>query len=207
MKNIITIQHTQSIHHTNGMLGSWNDWDLTGYGKEQANKIGIHLHKEIKDKQYAMYSSDLKRAKQTADIIAQKLNIVPQYFEELREQNLGKSAIGQSVEWFRQHIIKKDDTISALDYKLLVGAESDRDVLSRLTSFLGKIEPYENIIIVSHGGTLGMLYYLWMFETLEHYTSRRFGFSAGGVSFLKLQDDGIKSITKLNDMSYIVESD
>ena len=29
MKHIITVQHTQSIHHTNGMVGSWTDWDLT----------------------------------------------------------------------------------------------------------------------------------------------------------------------------------
>ena len=29
MKQIITIQHTQSFHHTNGMVGSWTDWDLS----------------------------------------------------------------------------------------------------------------------------------------------------------------------------------
>jgi len=28
-KNIITIQHPESIHHTNGMIGSWTDWELT----------------------------------------------------------------------------------------------------------------------------------------------------------------------------------
>ena len=38
MKNIITIQHTQSIHHTNGMIGSWTNWELTDLGKEQADK-------------------------------------------------------------------------------------------------------------------------------------------------------------------------
>lgn len=32
VKNIITIQHTQSIHHTNGMVGSWTDWDITELG-------------------------------------------------------------------------------------------------------------------------------------------------------------------------------
>ena len=32
MKNIITIQHTQSVHHTNGMVGSWTDWDLSELG-------------------------------------------------------------------------------------------------------------------------------------------------------------------------------
>ena len=40
MKTIITIQHTQSIHHTNGMVGSWTDWALSELGKEQAQRIG-----------------------------------------------------------------------------------------------------------------------------------------------------------------------
>lgn len=35
MKTIITIQHTQAVHHTNGMVGSWTDWELT----ELLNKI------------------------------------------------------------------------------------------------------------------------------------------------------------------------
>ena len=43
MKQIITIQHTQSIHHTNGMVGSWTDWDLSELGVEQAEKIGQKL--------------------------------------------------------------------------------------------------------------------------------------------------------------------
>lgn len=43
MKQIYTIQHTQSIHHTNGMVGSWTDWDLTPLGMEQADRIGKKL--------------------------------------------------------------------------------------------------------------------------------------------------------------------
>ena len=39
MKQIITIQHTQSEHHTNGMVGSWTDWHLTEYGCAQAERI------------------------------------------------------------------------------------------------------------------------------------------------------------------------
>jgi len=55
MKRIITIQHTQSVHHTNGMIGSWTDWDLTDLGKEQANNIGIKLKEEIlRDNVYPM---------------------------------------------------------------------------------------------------------------------------------------------------------
>ena len=47
MKHIITIQHTQSVHHTNGMVGSWTDWDLTELGREQAESIGRKLKEEL----------------------------------------------------------------------------------------------------------------------------------------------------------------
>ena len=40
MKTIFTIQHTESIHHTNGMVGSWTDWDLSELGRQQAENIG-----------------------------------------------------------------------------------------------------------------------------------------------------------------------
>lgn len=67
MKTIITIQHTQSVHHTNGMVGSWTDWELSDLGKEQAQKIGEKLKEELEGREFVMYSSDLKWAKQTAE--------------------------------------------------------------------------------------------------------------------------------------------
>ena len=62
MKTIITIQHTQSIHHTNGMVGSWTDWELSELGKEQAENIGRNLSAELSG-DYVVYSSDLLRTK------------------------------------------------------------------------------------------------------------------------------------------------
>ena len=53
MKHIITVQHTQSIHHTNGMVGSWTDWDLTELGKKQADHIGKKLSNELAGKKVA----------------------------------------------------------------------------------------------------------------------------------------------------------
>ena len=50
MKTIITIQHTQSIHHTNGMVGSWTDWDLSELGVQQAKRIGEKLKSELQVK-------------------------------------------------------------------------------------------------------------------------------------------------------------
>ena len=77
MKQIITIQHTQSIHHTNGMVGSWTDWDLSEPGIVQAEKIGQNLAKQLAGQEYVLYTSDLLRAKHTAEIVAEHLGIAP----------------------------------------------------------------------------------------------------------------------------------
>ena len=102
MKKIITIQHTQSIHHTNGMVGSWTDWDLSELGIQQANKIGENLKNELNTQEIKMYSSDLLRAKQTAQIVGNYLNIETIFKKELRERNLGKCC-GKPVKWINEN--------------------------------------------------------------------------------------------------------
>lgn len=72
---IITIQHTQSQQHLNKMIGSWYDWGLTELGVQQAENIGKKLSDELGKEKYVMYSSDLIRAKHTAEIVASNLGI------------------------------------------------------------------------------------------------------------------------------------
>lgn len=86
MKNIITIQHTESIHHTNGMVGSWTDWNLSDKGKKEAENIALYLKEELKDKKCVIYSSDLLRAKEIAEPIEKALGITPILRKELRER-------------------------------------------------------------------------------------------------------------------------
>ncbi len=57
MKTIITIQHTQSIHHINGMVGSWTDWDLSDMGKKQSENIGKNLLNEFKNRKNRKYNT------------------------------------------------------------------------------------------------------------------------------------------------------
>lgn len=84
MKKIITIQHTQSVHHTNGMVGSWTDWALSEQGVREANKIGEKLKKELVGQRLVLYASDLLRAKQTAESIGKHLNLSPILRTELQ---------------------------------------------------------------------------------------------------------------------------
>ena len=135
MKHIITVQHTQSVHHTNGMVGSWTDWDLTELGKKQADYIGKKLSNELAGKKVVLYSSDLKRAIQTAEEIAKYLGIEPIFKQELRERNLGKCC-GKSVQWLRENIECPENTV---DDRLFSDGESRRDAWNRLKSFYDEV--------------------------------------------------------------------
>ncbi|HII4440724.1 TPA: hypothetical protein ACY4R4_001545 [Clostridium perfringens] len=41
------INSFDTIKHTNGMMGSWTDWDLSELGIKQVNNIGRNLSREL----------------------------------------------------------------------------------------------------------------------------------------------------------------
>lgn len=201
MKTIITIQHTQSIHHTNGMVGSWTDWELSELGVNQARNIGQKLKSELAGRTFVMYSSDLLRARQTAENVGNYLGITPILRRELRERNLGKCC-GKSVQWLRENIEQQEKNI---DDRLFSDAESRRDEWNRLKPFFDEImsNEEENIIIVSHGDLLGVFNTMFLgldVETIN--TCEMFGLS-GGVSYMFENNEGKRVIKRISDMSYI----
>ena len=201
MKTIITIQHTQSVHHTNGMVGSWTDWDLSELGVQQAKRIGEKLKTELAGSEFVMYSSDLKRAKQTADNVGEYLGVVPILRTELRERNLGRCC-GKSVHWLRENLEQQERTI---DDRLFSDAESRRDEWNRLKPFFDEMMSNEedNIIIVSHGDLLSVFNAMFLGMEVESLNQAEiFGF-AGGVSFMFVNNEGKRFIKRTSDMSYI----
>ena len=201
MKQIITIQHTQSVHHTNGMVGSWTDWDLSKLGIEQANKIGENLKKLVNGKQFVMYSSDLLRARHTAQIVGSYLGVTPVLQPELRERNLGK-CVGKSVQWLKENLEMQERTI---DDRLFSDAESRRDEWNRLAPFFDMImeNEEENIIIVSHGDLLSVFNAMFLGLGVDFLDrGELFGF-AGGVSFLAVTDVGKRIIKRMGDLSFM----
>ena len=201
MKTIITVQHTQSIHHTNGMVGSWTDWDLSELGIQQAKRIGEKLKVELEDRQLVMYSSDLKRAKQTAENVGEYLGISPVLRTELRERNLGRCC-GKSVKWLRENLEKQERTI---DDRLFSDAESRRDEWNRLKPFFEEVMGNEedNIIIASHGDLLSVFNAMFLGLDVEFLNQAEMYGLAGGVSFMFENNDGKRFIKKISDMSYI----
>ncbi|MCI2778997.1 histidine phosphatase family protein [Clostridium perfringens] len=201
MKSIITIQHTESIHHTNGMVGSWTEWDLSELGIKQANNIGRNLSKELENKKYVMYSSDLLRSKHTAKIIGKYLGIEPILVRELRERNLGR-CVGKSVKWLKENIEKEEKSI---DDKMFSDAESRRDEWNRLLPFFNElmVSEHENIIIVSHGDLLSVFNSMWLGMEVEMLNKSELFGLAGGVTFMEETASGKRFMKRMSDMSYV----
>lgn len=201
MKTIITIQHTQSVHHTNGMVGSWTDWELSELGINQAKKIGVKLKNELAGREFVMYSSDLLRAKQTAENVGSYLGLTPILRNELRERNLGKCC-GKSVQWLRENIEQQEKTI---DDRLFSDAESRRDEWNRLKPFFDEImsNDEENIIIVSHGDLLSVFNTMFLGLNVDTINDCEMFGLAGGVSYMFENNEGKRFIKRISDMSYI----
>ncbi len=200
MKTIFTIQHTESIHHTNGMVGSWTDWDLSELGRQQAENIGKKLSAELAGKPVVMYASDLARAKQTAEIVGKHLGLQPILETALRERNLGK-CVGKSIQWLKEHIECQEKTI---DDRMFSDAESRRDVWNRLSPFFEKMmaSEAETVIIVSHGDLLSVFNAMFLgagVTSLNHF--ELYGVS-GGVSKMYAEESGKRIIKKMSDLSY-----
>lgn len=201
MKSIVTVQHTQSVHHTNGMVGSWTDWELTEKGKQQAERIGKNLSAECAGKAFVIYSSDLRRARQTAERIAKYLGCTPILKTALRERNLGKCC-GQSVQWLREHMEQQERTI---DDRLFSDAESRRDEWNRLKPFFDEVMASndENILIVSHGDLLSVFNAMFLGMDVEAINQCELFGMAGGVSQMVVNDEGKRFVKRISDMSYM----
>ncbi len=208
MKRIIAIQHPQSEQHVNRMIGSWYDWDLTEFGIKQAHNIAKKLSAEIAGDDYNIYSSDLLRTKHTAEIVSDYLHTAPIYDDRIRELNLG-DAIGKSKEWAKNNLCcpvwsGTIDWASSADGRLFNGAETRRELWDRVLRFYNEIviSSNKNLIIISHSGTLSVLFAIWLNLSLESLDTSVIWGKSGGVSIL-LEDNGHHIISKLSDMSYI----
>lgn len=125
------------------------DIPLNETGRSQARQLAKRLSSERWD---IIYASDLSRAKETADIVAQELGLTVLTDTRLRERNYGE-AEATSLE---ERITRwgEDWEISPK------GLETEEDVSDRLIDFLNDIleqhDPDTRILIVSHGALIGI---------------------------------------------------
>ena len=140
------IRHGESETNRDGLWTGWLDIALSERGREDAEKAGELLSKTKFDK---IYSSDLLRAKTTAEIAIP--NCEYETDPALREINVGNiSGKPWGVVMDEQNRPMNRD-----GYKIF-GGESNDEFRTRVSGFMNKLEKmeYENVAIFSHGGWL-----------------------------------------------------
>lgn len=153
------LRHGQCFSNNSGRFAGKTDSRLSPLGKKTAKKLGLFLKKKIK-KADAIYSSPLKRAKDSAKIIAHSLDCRNVLIEKsLAEQNFGlwekKTREQVATRWPESISAWLKDPFGFAPPK----GENYFDLEKRLMPFVKKIKslPCENIVIVSHANTRRIL--------------------------------------------------
>ncbi|MCF2140036.1 MAG: histidine phosphatase family protein [Candidatus Lokiarchaeota archaeon] len=205
MHEIILIQHCQSEHHVNELSGGWTDTPLTELGRKQAILIGKRLKNEIDPNNFQIFSSDLKRALQTAEIIGNYLNLSFIVEKNLREINTGVAA-GKTKEWAKQHRNPENKEIFDLDYQEFNEGESRRQFFNRVCACMEQITSSQekNLIIVTHGWTLAYIVAWWLKFDESLLKKAHFWSSTASLSYLLINQYKQHTLRKFNDTSHLI---
>ncbi|KAJ3676966.1 hypothetical protein LUZ60_002690 [Juncus effusus] len=152
---IYLVRHGETLWNASRIIQGHFNSELNDVGRQQAMKVANRLSKEPKFA--AIYSSDLKRAAETAQIISNHCDLKEVILEEaLRERNLGDlqglTVIDAQKMKPNSWKILLEDT---RDQEIPGGGESLDQLYERCLSSLHKIASQhkgERVIVVSHGG-------------------------------------------------------
>lgn len=145
------MRHGESQANASGYFAGQSDSPLTELGRKQAETVADALRDVPFDR---VASSDLSRARETAEAIARRHGLAVEAFPELREINVGE-AEGKQFEDARQ---RPDWTPEG--FVQWPGGESLEDALERTTTVIDRLvaeSPGKRICIVGHGGTTRIL--------------------------------------------------
>lgn len=151
--NIYIIRHGQTEWNKLGVLQGSLDSPLTKDGMENAQKISLLLKDKKMEK---IFTSPLKRTKETARIIALETGARVKVIPEFREMNFGifEGKDPERIkELFKDFFIKREENKFRKLYESYPEGESYFDVFLRIVKVLTKIlANYDNFVIVGHQG-------------------------------------------------------
>ena len=189
MKDIFVVTHTEASHHLADIVGGWYDSALTARGLSQAEAVSEQLGALIGQRDVEIYSSDLRRASQTASPISRRLNALVTETQALREISYGVAG-GKPQAWLDTRYSAAPDG-NRLDHDCgIEGAETRRDVANRVYPFIDEVvsRPCQSQILVTHGFTLSIVIAAWMKVPIDGMGFVAFPVASGSITHLH-QDD------------------
>jgi len=154
---LFLVRHGEARGNVERVFHGYTDSDLTENGKQQVQRAVKRLENEIID---CFYSSDLKRARQTAEAIAELRGLSVKTDERLREINGG---LWENVPWddlparFPESYMHWVDTPYLLQMPDGEGMQAFYDRLVEAVNDIIRLHTGQTICIASHGTAIRVL--------------------------------------------------
>jgi len=187
------VRHGETEWNVKKILQGHKNSRLTKKGIDQAKQLASVL----KDIHFdVIFSSDLRRARRTAEILMQERSMKMKSSKFFREKTFGIYD-GYPIDAYRTETQQALDTYEQMneqeqwDFKCHSTMESEREVVNRFITRLQSIaknHPAKTVLVVTHGGCLRFFLSYIGFASREALS---FG-SVGNAAYIKLTSDGKK---------------
>lgn len=200
MTKVIFVRHGQTKWNLAGKYQGQSDIELTDLGRHQAELLAKNFPSEKLD---AIYSSDLSRAMETANIVGKRFGLVTNPEPAFREIHFGVWE-GMTYEEISRHwpdaiqlFFKHPDELD------IPKGESFQDVQARATHRLAEIvanNPSSVIAVFAHGAVLRTILAAALHIPIKYIWSMRQDNTA--VSIVSYDDDGT-IVSLLNSTAHL----
>jgi 2,3-bisphosphoglycerate-dependent phosphoglycerate mutase len=199
VKRVILIRPGETDWNKAGRWQGWVAVPLNEHGKQQARALARYIRNIGIS---ALYASDLQRARETADLLAENLGFAPVYDARLRERSIGQwqgLTLDEMKAWY------PDEYQALLQDRsgyIIPGGESRADMRKRMieafNAYLAEARG-ETIGILSHSSAIRTLLMEWIpeAELVEAEISNT------SVTTIALNDDGTWRIVAANDVMHL----
>ncbi len=186
---LIIVRHGETEENTKDIVQGHLPGHLTKKGIKQAKAAGLALKREKID---AIFSSDLKRTRDTCMEIAKYHSAPVYYTRQLRERNIGIYAgmTGPEVHAMYKEGMARTGTDS-FTFKP-EGGESTMEARDRLSRFFQKLyKKYRDktVLIVTHGGIIKTIIHLYENVSLEE--AKKIKPENASIRMIKVNDKNI----------------
>lgn len=152
------VRHGETEFNKEHKIMGQLDEPLDAEGVRQSHALAAKIDNDFE----RLFCSPLRRARQTAEILNEKLGLQLEIREELRERSFGNLAgktLAQMDRQTKDQIAKKDDE-DTYDYRPY-GGESAEDVKRRINKFLDFLRQDhadKKVLVVTHTGIIRLMY-------------------------------------------------
>jgi len=193
---IYIVRHGETDANKKGIIQGYGDSALNEEGEKQAKEVADTLKDVAFD---VIFSSDLSRARQTAEIINLERKLTINTSHLLRERNWGEYE-GKPKGPYREEnkklleALEQENSSKLWKFKTK-GMESDEELIGRFITILREIAvTYQGktVLVVAHGGPMRTLLIHLGWGTHKELSSG----TLKNAGYIKLESDGIEFIIK-----------